>query len=134
MKPRWVGVMVCMALACGAGPWLATRAADATEVVAQRLAILESSKKISAAFWTRRADRYTLQLVLPQRPAVTVWLLRGDGTSISLSRATPLTGKNDAVPIEVAYWVPLSSGEEAVAVVARIGDEYFIEPLHPLGE
>jgi len=136
--------MACASLLCiavaGAG-----RAADSPDVTAQQLNGPTASKKVSAVLWTRRPDRYTLQVVLPnmgrifqlagpdrETPAVTLWLLRADGTSVAATREVSREEKNGFRPIEIAYTVPLASGDEAVAAVIRIDDEYFIEPLQSL--
>jgi hypothetical protein len=126
-------------------------AAGAAEVVAQQLNGPKVSKKVSAVLWTRRPDRYTLQVVFPregrilplvdgrklvgpatQNPAITLWLLRADGTAISATKETTLREKQGFIPIEVAYSVPLTVGDQAVAAAIRIDDEYYIEPLENL--
>lgn len=130
---------------------LAVHAADATAVVSQNLKAATASTKIVAAIWTRRGDRYTLQIVFPRwselilvegrqlvaphatRPSVTVWLLRADGTAIPTKGEPPLEGAaKNVLPTETAYSVSLSAGEEAVAAAIRIDDEYYVEPLQSL--
>jgi hypothetical protein len=110
-----------------------------------------ASSKVAAALWTRRADRYTFQVVfpregrmlpmvdgrrpagsLPQGPSVTLWLLRADGTAIPLKKEPSLGAQQGVNTTEVAYSVPLAAGEEAVAAALRIDDEYFVESLQPL--
>jgi hypothetical protein len=126
-------------------------AAEPPRVAAQQLNGPTVSKKVSAVLWTRRPDRYTLQVVFPregrilpmvdgrklvgsatQNPAVTLWLLRADGAAISATKETTLREKQGFLPIEVSYSVPLLVGDQAVAAAIRIDDEYFIEPLQNL--
>lgn len=89
--------------------------------------------------WTRRSDRYTLQVIFPLPPTATriwpqkeitpveVWLLKADGTVIPVTREAPL-----ANTLEVGFSVPLAAGEAAVAAALKIDDQYFIEALQPL--
>ncbi len=124
--------------------------ADAADAVAQQLTAPRASEKVAAVLWTRRADRYTLQIVFPRssrvmgrvdgrkldpngpNPEVTLWLLGEDGTVISVSREQPLGAGPPSVPAEAAYSVSLASGERAVAAAIRIDDAFFIEPLQAL--
>src|SRR5690606_7275402 len=41
-------------------------AGDSAQVAAQRLTAPTASSKVGAVLWTRRADRYTLQVVFPR--------------------------------------------------------------------
>mgnify|MGYP005812401365 CR=1 FL=1 len=130
-------VSAALLMACFALP------AGSADAVAQQLTGPRASEKIAAVLWTRRADRYTLQVVFPRSyrimtsptPQVTLWLLAGDGTVIPVSRARSLGAKTPRAadaPIEVAYSVPLASGERAVAAAIRVDDDFFIEALQPL--
>lgn len=137
--------MACTALLCGVAPFAATLAADATPVTAQQLVVPKASSKVDAVLWTRRSDRYTLQVVLP-RPTtagiriqpirndanVTLWLLKADGTVIPAQAEPALGPKQGVNTSEVAYSVSLSAGETAVAAALKIDGEYFIEALRPL--
>jgi hypothetical protein len=98
-----------------------------------------TSSKVAAVLWTRRPDRYTLQVVFPKasgvpdgrpRPAVTFWLLAADGTTIPVTKVTP--PKPPRLPDEVAFSIPLDSGRSAVAIALKVDDEYFIEHLELL--
>lgn len=142
-----------IALLCVA-PTPAGIAAEAPAVVSQNLTAAAASTKVAAVIWTRRTDRYTLQIVLPRwnegmtvvdgrieapnatPPDVTVWLLRADGTAIPTTRDAPLrgaaSGAATAPPAEIAYSVGLAAGASAVAAAIRIDDEYYIERLQPL--
>jgi hypothetical protein len=63
---------------------------------------------------------------------VALWLLKADGTAIPTTRE-PSPGLQQKVnTAEVAFSVSLRAGEEAVAVVLRIDEEYFVEPLQSL--
>ncbi len=128
------------------------QAAKAAEVVSQNLKAPLASGKILAAIWTRRSDRYTLQIVFPKaadlivvgengdlvaphatRPSVTFWLLGADGTVIPARKeVTPRGPANDRLPIEAAYSVGISAGEQAVAAAIQIDNEYYVEPLQSL--
>jgi hypothetical protein len=121
-----------------------SRAAAAPEILSQQLTSPTASKKVEAVLWTRRPDRYTLQVVFPnigrllaigdslKTPEVALWLLRSDGTTVVATRQVVPEQKNGARPTEIVYTVPLSTGEEAVAAAFRIEDNYYIEPLRPL--
>jgi hypothetical protein len=61
---RFLFAAILVILAGGASP--AATTGEATRVVAQDLVTLRSSNKVSAAIWTRRANSYTLQLVMKQ--------------------------------------------------------------------
>lgn len=116
-----------------------TTAAQAEPGAAQQLTSPLQSPKVQAVLWTRRSDRYTLQVIFPlpatatrilpqkQVTPVEVWLLKADGTVIPVNRAAPL-----ANTLEVGFSVPLAAGEAAVAVALKIDDQYFIEALQPL--
>lgn len=116
-----------------------TIAAQAEPGAAQQLASPRESPKVEAVLWTRRSDRYTLQVIFPLPPTATrivplknappvdVWLLKADGTVIPVTREPPL-----ANTLEVGFSVSLAAGETAVAAALRIDDQYFIEALQPL--
>jgi len=117
-------------------------------VVARDLKKLRVPGKVAAVLWTRRNDRFTLQVVPPggsrigyvAKPdpkaqsfadRIQVWLLRADGTMIMPAGfATPGAnpGKN-LPPVEVLYAFPLSANKEAVAVAMKVDDQFYIEEL-----
>lgn len=138
---------ICASLLWG-GFTLPALAADSGDVEALQLTTPTKTNKVAAVLWTRRADRYTLQVVFPREtrivilgdgrmadtarqhnPTVALWLLRADGTVIPARSATPLKTRSGQPAAEVAYSVSLPDGEQAVAAAIRIDDEYFIEPL-----
>lgn len=130
----------CVIALYAAGTLSLAQSSDSPSVVAHRVIAPKASPKVGTVLWTRRTDRYTLQVVFPrssavpsrqQNPAVTLWLLGADGAVISSSK-DPVPVKSNTPPAEVSYSVPLSSGEAAVAAALRIDDEYFIEKLQPL--
>jgi hypothetical protein len=146
MKPVR-GTLPCsagVALLCSLIPLAVTLAADVMPGVGQQLITPTASSQVEAVLWTRRVDRYTLQVVLP-RPRfgsriqpitspdrVTLWLLKADGTVIP-ARLVQAPGLKQGVSAnEFTYSVPLSDGQAAVAAALRIGEEYFIEALRPL--
>jgi hypothetical protein len=123
-----------------------THAADSPGITAQQLNAPRASKKVAGVLWTRRTDHYTLQVIFPrtgrviayvdghkpQNPVVTLWLLSADGAAISTVRERPHAATKGALPDETEFSVSLSAGEEAVAAVLRIDDEYFVESLRSL--
>ena len=130
-----VGLIFCVSLRPTA------TAADATPGAAQQLVAPRGSSKVAAVLWTRRSDRYTLQVVFPRisgiqpvgaNPSVTLWLLKADGTVIS-TQTEPALGLSQKVhPNEIAYSVSLAAGGLATAAALRIDEEFFIEALRPL--
>ena len=107
-------------------------------------------------FWTRRTDRFTLQVVTQWRivpqpgssasnagakrrrqlPSIQVWLLRKDGTAITsfLRWETPAPKAEVAVTVpkpEVLHAYSLPEGAEAVAVVVRTDEEYLVKKIAP---
>jgi hypothetical protein len=68
----------------------------------------------------------------PKNPAVTLWLLGADGAAISTVREPPHPATKGALPDEAEFSVSLSGGEEAIAAVLRIDDEYFVDSLRSL--
>jgi hypothetical protein len=156
---RRVLATVCASLLCGSvmPPALA---ADAPEVVAQRLTAPIASNKVAAVLWTRRSDRYTLQVVFPREtrmltlvdgrrpapdaqspgdqtfgvpiPAVRLWLLAADGTVIPASIERALGAQQRVQTTELAYSVSLAAGERVVAAALKVDDEYFIDSIQPL--
>ena len=136
--------LVAAALCWGVVPSVTTLAADVAPVFAQQIIAPKAALNVESILWTRRSDRYTLQIVFP-RPTttgiriqpikigtnVTLWLLKADGTAIPTNVVLDLP-KRGVVENEAAYWVSLAVGEAAVAAAFKINDEYFIEALRPL--
>ncbi len=115
------------------------QSADPNGISAQRITSTRATSKVESVLWTRRSDRYTLQIVFPRtsrvlrpqaNPEVTLWLLGADGIAIPTSRAAPQT--SGPLAGEIAYSVSLSAGESAVAAAIKVDDEYFIERLQAL--
>jgi hypothetical protein len=142
---RMLGI-VCIGLFCATAASSPTRAADSPGITAQQLNSPIASKKVAGVLWTRRTDHYTLQVIFPrtgrvvayvdghkpQNPAVTLWLLSADGAAISTVREPPHAATKSVLPDEAEFSVSLSGGEEAVAAVLRVDDEYFVESLRSL--
>jgi hypothetical protein len=148
---------ICLALLCFAGTVSTFAAEPAPRVLAQDLLKARDAGKAGAVLWTRRADTYTLQVVLnrqPERiavrapappaavksPEVEVWLLRADGSRIPWLRRWESPAYEDPqlrgrqVGAEVNFSFPLTAGKEAVTAAIQIGTELFIEKLEPLGK
>jgi hypothetical protein len=170
--------MVSVALVCCAvtGPHCAA-AEETAPVLAQDLQNLRVPGKVGAVLWTRRPDRYTLQVVFPrttrmlrmvdgrrvlnqtapppadaaqlvmteamtqelralglgENPTVQAWLLKADGTHITIGRRALFdSGKLvNYTPDEVLYSTSLEAGQGAVAVALMVDGAFFIEPLKP---
>jgi hypothetical protein len=125
-------------------------AADGEEGVrAIDLATLTVSGKVGAVLWTVRADNCTLQVVFPsrsqlqergpeqtrqkrERPAVQIWLLKGDGTVIAPVRRADVGPPDLLHPygIEIAFAFPRSVENDAVAVAMRVDDVFKIQALN----
>jgi hypothetical protein len=141
MKSTLLASLASAVLLGGAIPHPASTAGEATPLHAQQLFAPRKSSKVAAVIWTRRSDRYTLQVVFPrtsritpikQDTSVTLWLLGPNGTVIPAISERPL-GPDQGVHLnEVAFRVSLQSGDEAVAAALKIDDEYFVEALRPL--
>lgn len=110
--------------------------------------------------WTRRPDRYTLQIVTAWRvipaakaavptpaaarrremPAVEVWLLRKDGAAIPPVQRwqTPTPKPTIQLPgnlrPEILYAFSLSEGAEAVAVVVCTDGDCLVKKIAPFPE
>lgn len=108
----------------------------------QELAAPKASAKVAAVLWTRRSDRYTLQVIFFKEtafpgvgpaPTVTLWLLGANGTFIPASRS-PISGgvEKNGPPSEVTYTATLAEGEQAVAAVLKLDDAYYVDALQPL--
>ncbi len=134
-------------LACSAAMFSAVQAAEPPGIYMQQLTAAKASSKVASVLWTRRSDRYTLQVVFPQEmrtrrfdpqdkhPDVRLWLLSADGLVISAARVPPKDGES-STPIrnEQTYSVSLSAGAKAVAAVLQIDDQYFVDPISRFGE
>jgi hypothetical protein len=141
-----MGVLVG-ALACSAAMFSAVRAAETPDIYMQEFTAAKASNKVASVLWTRRSDRYTLQVVFPQEmrtrrfepqdkhPDVRLWLLSADGLVISAARVPPKDGES-GTPIrnEQTYFVSLSAGAKAVAAVLQIDDQYFVDPISRFSE
>jgi hypothetical protein len=155
IRPLPIPAVTILALAfcfrAGPGP-----AAEAEKpVLAQDLKKLRVEGKVASVLWTRREDRYTLQVVFPRStrvrmvgeriagrgmedkagkdPDIQVWLLKADGALIPAGRRTLIASVNSPrhVPDEVLYASSLSAGREAVAVALSIDNEFYIQELEP---
>jgi hypothetical protein len=126
---------------------LAAQSGEPSSIYMQELNAAKTSKKVAAVLWTRRADRYTLQVILPRLSAVSffvpvqdhsavrLWLLSADGSAISAARSPALGGgEKTSNSSEITYSVSLSAGRQAVAAVLKIDDDYFVDPIAPLPE
>jgi hypothetical protein len=124
---------------------LDVQAGEPSSIYMQELIAAKASEKVAAVLWTRRADRYTLQVIFPKMSAVSffvpvqdhsavrLWLLSADGSAIPAARS-PALGADEKLSksAEITYSVSLSAGRQAVAAVLKIDDEYFVDPIAPL--
>jgi len=95
---------------------------------------------ISRVYWSVETNGCSIHIHWPsvredqpslEHPPVQVWLLKSDGTAI------PQTGKSGTGAFTKAgfimphtiFFFPPSARAEAVSVVLRLGDEFFVEPL-----
>jgi hypothetical protein len=145
--PAHLLAMAGLALICCGEAVLHVAVAQEPPVLAQDLKKLRVPGKVGSVLWTRRTDQYTLQVVFPRsyrmlpkqppatNPAVQAWLLKADGTLIAAARRTvSMPGQSSGnLPDEVLYSIPLSAGQEAVAVALMIDSDYYIQELKPLG-
>jgi hypothetical protein len=158
---RFLSAAVLMMICC-TGAISGAAQTEYAPVLAQDLANVRASGKVLAALWTARTDKYTLQLVFPYRfnpgtpditrvalgqastaldPAqvarVQVWLLKADGTQVFSAHGSPpptpkeLNGVR-TISYSLNYSFPLAESREAVAMVVRINDEFYIDKLTPL--
>jgi hypothetical protein len=148
---------ICLVLPCIAGTASTFAAEPAPHILAQDLVKARDAGKAGAVLWTRRADSYTLQVVLnrqPERiavrtpappaavksPEIEVWLLRADGSRIPWLRRWESPAYEDPnmrgrqIGAEVNFSFPLTAGNEAVTAAIQIGTELFVEQLRPLGK
>jgi hypothetical protein len=129
-------------LTCGAAISSPIQAAEPPGIYMQELTAAKASKKVATVLWTRRSDRYTLQVVFPKEsatgfinpptkhPAVRLWLLGADGLVMFAARVPPKDGEiSTPVQNEQTYSVPLSAGANAVAAVLQIDDQYFVDSI-----
>jgi len=146
--------MLAISVALPIGPGVS--AAEATEqnkpVLAQNLS--------GNILWTRRPDRYTLQVLTnfrsapsangaPQKPAagarrevptIEVWLLRKEGAAIPAIQRwqTPAANAKQVVSrefrAEVLYAYPLSDGAEAVAAVICTDGDCQVRKIAPFAQ
>lgn len=129
-------------LACSAAMNSSAQVVEPPGIYMQELAAAKASKKVAAVLWTRRSDRFTLQVVFPKEsrrrmflpenmhPAVRLWLLSADGLVMSAAGVPPQDGEASApTRNEQTYTVSLSAGAKAVAVVLQIDDQYFVDPV-----
>jgi len=150
------GLALC--LAGTVQPLMAAQPQDhGPPVVAQDLKQLRIGE-ISAVLWTRRADRYTLQVIMAQpgertgtrisaalRPptansvtAPLVWLLAAEGKVLAPAAAlqTPQDGKCTlrCLGDEYLYSFPTAAAQEAVAVAIQHNGEHRIEKLEKFAD
>jgi hypothetical protein len=134
-------------LACSAAMFSVVLAAEPPGIYMQELTAAKASKKVATVLWTRRSDRYTLQVVFPKEvavsffvpgnrpPAVRLWILSADGIVMSAARVPSKDGEaSTPVQSEQTYSVSLSAGAKAVAVVLQIDDQYFVDPIMRFSE
>jgi hypothetical protein len=110
----------------------------------QELTAAKASGKVATVLWTRRSDRYTLQVVFPKEsanwfgappikyPAVRLWLLSDDSFDGSAARVPIRAEASTSAQNERTYWVSLSTGAKAVAAVLQIDDQFFVDPVPQL--
>jgi hypothetical protein len=65
--------------------------------------------------------------------AVLAWVLKANGTVVAAVRRTvSISGQDSrALPDEVLYSIPLTAGQEAIAVALIIDNDFCIEELKP---
>lgn len=138
-----------LVLSCASGVCAAEAAPKAETVLAQNLA--------DNVFWTRRTDRFTLQVLTDFRPSpkpegvapkpaaavgrelpnIEVWLLRKEGAAIpSIQRwqsafATSKARDPRQRKAEVLYAYSLSEGAEAVAAVICTDGDCIVRKISP---
>jgi hypothetical protein len=104
----------------GAGDAFAAAAGEATPVVAQDLLSLRASNKVSAALWTRRADSYTLQLVMKSgfgaAPGARTLELVDGRRMVSTVRANPAEMQPLKKP-ETRVWLLRADGTQILPAV-----------------
>lgn len=149
-KPR-LGLLLCTAALCVAHSRLpaAETSAVSMPVVGMDMHALRATG-VSAVFWTRRSDYYTLQIVFerplngrglpmgpgrapPLPPEVSAWLMKSQGRHIEPLSRRFVPASDSRQPSEVLYRFPLSAGIESTAVAIRVGKEFVIQPLPDLG-
>lgn len=140
--------MICIGvLACSSVVLIPVLASEPSGIYMQELTAAKASAKVATVLWTRRSDRYTLQVVFPKEspasffvpagvaPTVRVWLLSADGSAIPVARNPPENGNEmSSRPGEITYAVSRAAGQKAVAAALRIDDEYFIDAISPINE
>jgi hypothetical protein len=100
---------------------------------------ITSLRDIDPSFGRRVPTAQPVALQAPQPakpPQFQVWLLRSNGTQIlpiyRSPEPDPAKCTLRCIAQEVSYRFSLADGDEAVAVVVRIDDEYYLEKLQPL--
>ena len=99
--------------------------------------------KISHVCWMIQTNLCVLDICFPgtrdsepaaDHPPTQVWLLKTDGTVIPKEGGGILLHRpmGDWGYDNTAYTFPLSAKTEACAVVVRIGEQCFVEPLAPI--
>ena len=100
-------------------------------VLTHQLHELESRGKVDVVLWTRRADGYTLQIVMPRQgrstpyPRIGAWLVRADGQTIEPASRwdTPDAMKClNCVGAEASFSFQLDDGAAAVSAVITIDE------------
>lgn len=147
-KRRQAALKICIWLLASCSVMVAAvGAAEPSSIYMQELTAAKASKKVATVLWTRRSDRYTLQVVFPKEsgisffipanspPTVRLWLLSADGSVIPAARVPPENGNAKASSLaEITYSVSRAAGQQVVAAVLKIDDEYFIDAISPLNE
>lgn len=103
--------------------------ASASPVLAHQLHALEARGKVDVVLWTRRANGYTLQVLMPRQgrktpyPGIDAWLVRMDGRKVEPARRwdTPDAMKClNCVGAEASFTFQLAEGAAAVSAVITI--------------
>jgi hypothetical protein len=145
-RRRHVRALCIGVLACSAMTPLTVQSGEPSSIFTQELTATKASKKVATVLWTRRADRYTLQVVFPkeiapsffvpaqEQPTVRLWLLSANGSAISAARSPALSDEKATTAAEITYSVSHSAGRQVVAAVLKIDGEFFVDPVAPLPE
>lgn len=96
-----------------------------------QLHALESSGKVDVVLWTRRADGYTLQVVMPRQrrkgpyPRIGAWLVRADGQRIEPAKRWDSPGIEKCpycVGAEASFTFQAADGAAATVAVITIDE------------
>ncbi|MEO6079802.1 MAG: hypothetical protein ABIQ86_08500 [Steroidobacteraceae bacterium] len=118
---RPVRLLFAVLLAVVAGSaFPAATTGEGTRVVAQDLVTLRPSNKVSAAIWTRRANYYTLQLVMRQGldasfGARTLAMI--DGRRMAATSRTIPTDVQPSKKLDTSVWLLRADGTQILPAV-----------------